>query len=203
MRVVGGLWRGRKIGEPRGKEVVRPTTDRVREAMASIVASALPSGIEGIRVLDAFAGSGALGIEMLSRGASSCVFCDINRSSAALIRANLTSLGADRNSYTILTTDAPGAAERGSLPSPAYDLVLLDPPYVLGTEPVVRVLSALAAHDLLVDGALALVERGMATAAAEVVGFERIREKRYGSTAVDVFRYHAHALPHESTVERG
>ena len=68
MRIVGGMWRGRRLFEPSGSDVTRPTTDRVREAMASMVDSALPEGIEGARVLDAFGGSGALGIEMLSRG---------------------------------------------------------------------------------------------------------------------------------------
>ena len=68
MRIVAGVWRGRRIEEPRGREVTRPTTDRVREACASVLDSALDEGIDGARVLDAFAGSGALGIEMLARG---------------------------------------------------------------------------------------------------------------------------------------
>ena len=74
MRIISGQWRGRKIAEPQGRDVTRPTTDRVREAMASMVDSSLPQGIEGARVLDAFAGSGALGIEMLSRGAAFAAF---------------------------------------------------------------------------------------------------------------------------------
>ena len=77
MRIVAGEWRGRKLAEPRGRAVTRPTTDRVREAMASMVDAALPDGIEGARVLDAFAGSGALGLEMLSRGAAFTTFFDI------------------------------------------------------------------------------------------------------------------------------
>ena len=72
MRIVGGTWRGRRIEEPRGREVTRPTTDRVREACASIAESALAEGIEGACVLDAGAGAGAMGIEMRSRGAASC-----------------------------------------------------------------------------------------------------------------------------------
>ena len=83
MRVVGGDWRGRRIFEPDGSDVTRPTTDRVREAMASMVNSALDEGIEGVRVLDAFAGSGALGIEMLSRGAAFSLFVDADRKAAA------------------------------------------------------------------------------------------------------------------------
>ena len=79
MRIVAGMWRGRRIEEPRGREVTRPTTDRVREACASVLDSALDEGIAGARVLDAFAGSGALGIEMLSRGALHATFFDIDR----------------------------------------------------------------------------------------------------------------------------
>ena len=96
MRVIAGEWRGRKLAEPRGREVTRPTTDRVREACASMVESALDGGIGGSRVLDAFAGSGALGIEMLSRGASFASFFDIDRAAAALVRRNLEGVGCDR-----------------------------------------------------------------------------------------------------------
>ena len=79
MRIVAGQWRGRPIESPRGREVSRPTTDRVREAIASMLESALAEGIEGARVLDAFAGSGALGLEMLSRGAGHATFFDADR----------------------------------------------------------------------------------------------------------------------------
>ena len=89
MRIVSGEWRGRKLGEPQGRDVTRPTTDRVREACASMVESALEDGIAGARVLDAFAGSGALGIEMLSRGAAWATFFDIDRRAAALVERNL------------------------------------------------------------------------------------------------------------------
>ena len=75
MRIVGGEWRGRPIDSPKGRDVSRPTTDRVREAIASMLESALPEGIEGSRVLDAFAGSGALGLEVLSRGAEHAGRC--------------------------------------------------------------------------------------------------------------------------------
>ena len=94
MRIVGGMWRGRRLFEPSGSDVTRPTTDRVREAMASMVDSALPEGIEGARVLDAFGGSGALGIEVLSRGAASATFFEADRRAAQLIRKNLDLVGA-------------------------------------------------------------------------------------------------------------
>ena len=77
MRIIGGEWRGRKIEEPRGRDVTRPTTDRVREACASMVMSAFDFDLEEVRVLDAFGGSGALGLEMLSRGARSLTTFEI------------------------------------------------------------------------------------------------------------------------------
>lgn len=79
MRIIGGEWRGRKIEEPRGRDVTRPTTDRVREACASMVMSAFDFDLDEVRVLDAFGGSGALGIEMLSRGARSLTTFEIDR----------------------------------------------------------------------------------------------------------------------------
>ena len=129
MRIISGQWRGRKIAEPQGRDVTRPTTDRVREAMASMVDSSLPQGIEGARVLDAFAGSGALGIEMLSRGAAFAAFFDINRSAAALVRKNLESLCAPRSSYRVFCADCLASAARGRIEGAPFDLVMVDAPY--------------------------------------------------------------------------
>ena len=94
MRIVGGEWRGRPIESPRGRDISRPTTDRVREAIASMLESALDGGVEGSRVLDAFAGSGALGLELLSRGASHVTFFDLDRGASALVQRNLAKLDA-------------------------------------------------------------------------------------------------------------
>ena len=148
MRIVAGTWRGRRIEEPRGREVTRPTTDRVREACASVLDSALDEGIGGARVLDAFAGSGALGIEMLSRGALHATFFDIDRQAALLVRRNLEGLKAERSSYRVVTGDVLAAASRGRVPGGPFDAVLIDPPYALGPEPAEALLEALAAHDL-------------------------------------------------------
>ena len=89
MRIIGGEWRGRKIEEPRGRDVTRPTTDRVREACASMVMSAFDFDLDEVRVLDAFGGSGALGLEMLSRGARSLTTFEIDRNAARLITKNI------------------------------------------------------------------------------------------------------------------
>lgn len=189
MRIVAGRWRGRRIEEPRGREVTRPTTDRVREACASVLDSALEDGIEGARVLDAFGGSGALGIEMLSRGASFAAFYDIDRGAAALIRRNLEGLKADRATYRVVTGDMLAAAARGRVPGGPFDAVLIDPPYALGPAPAEELLRALSDHDLLAPLAIALFEHRSDLPGARPEGFELLREKRYGSTMVDVLRW--------------
>lgn len=194
MRIVGGEWRGRAIGSPRGREVSRPTTDRVREAISSMVDSALADGIEGARVFDAFGGTGALGIEMLSRGAAFCAFFDIDRGAAALIRRNLGALGCDRARYRVTAGDAIQAARRGRIAGAPFDLVLMDPPYALGTAPAEALLRALAEGDLLAEGAIALFERSADTSALTAAGFGGLRAKRYGITCVDLLRRDTESL---------
>lgn len=188
MRIIGGDWRGRKIEEPRGRDVTRPTTDRVREACASMVLSALDFELDGIRVLDAFGGSGALGIEMLSRGAGSLTTFEIDRNASRLIQRNLETLCPDRRRWRVVTGDVLASASRGRLPGGPFDLVLLDPPYRFGAEPVELLLENLAAHDLLAPGALALFEHSSEAPGAHPAGFETLREKRYGITSVDLLR---------------
>ena len=172
MRIIGGEWRGRKIEEPRGRDVTRPTTDRVREACASMVMSAFDFDLDEVRVLDAFGGSGALGLEMLSRGARS-----------------LTTFEIDRNAARVVTGDMLASASRGRVPGGPFDLVLLDPPYAFGAEPVEEMLQNLAQQGLLAPGAYALFEHASADAGAHPAGFETVCEKRYGITSVDLLRW--------------
>ena len=135
MRIVGGQWRGRPIESPRGREVSRPTTDRVREAIASMLESALAEGIEGARVLDAFAGSGALGLEMLSRGAGHATFFDADRGASALVKRNLSKVGCAPERFAVACADVLLAARRGRVPGGPFDAVLIDPPLRLGDAP--------------------------------------------------------------------
>ena len=96
MRIVGGEWRGRPLEAPEGRGT-RPTTDRMRETIASMVLSAFDLDLDGVSVLDAFAGSGAMGLEFLSRGARRCTFVDSDRKAAGVVRRNVAALGAQRS----------------------------------------------------------------------------------------------------------
>lgn len=188
MRVIGGMWRGRRLEEPRGRDVTRPTTNRVREACASILESALDEGIAGTRVLDAFAGSGALGVEMLSRGAAYASFYDIDRGAAALVRKNLTTCKASPTTWRVTTGDVLACAARGRIAGGPFDIILIDPPYALGPEPAEQLLSGLATHHLVAPGAVALFEHRSDMPGARPEAFGLLREKRYGQTSVDVLR---------------
>ncbi|HJG30422.1 MAG TPA: 16S rRNA (guanine(966)-N(2))-methyltransferase RsmD [Collinsella ihuae] len=189
MRIVSGEWRGRKLSEPQGRDVTRPTTDRVREACVSMAESALDDGIEGARVLDAFAGSGALGIEMLSRGAAFAAFFDIDRGAAALVRKNLESLRCGRERYRVTCGDVLAHAGRGRISGGPFDLVVIDAPYALGADPAVRLLDALADAGMLAPRAVALCEHAASDGGPRPDRFEVEREKRYGITAVDLLRF--------------
>jgi 16S rRNA (guanine966-N2)-methyltransferase len=123
VRIVAGRWGGRRLSSPKG-EATRPTSDRVREALFSI----LGDRVQDARVLDLFAGSGALGLEALSRGAAAATFVDSAAASVAAVKANLEALGGEaevhRSDAVRFLRAAPGKARH-------YDLVLLDPPYRL------------------------------------------------------------------------
>lgn len=187
MRIIAGTWRGQRLEEPRGGEVTRPTADRVREACASMVDSALAGGIEGCRVLDAFAGSGAMGIELLSRGAAHASFFDRDRTAAALVQRNLDHLRCPATRCRVTTGDVVAAAARGRVAGGPFDVVVLDPPYALGTAPAEQLMAELAGHGALSPGCVVLFERSAAkTPPLSLDGFDRLREKRYGGTAVDL-----------------
>ena len=171
MRIIAGAWRGRKLVAPAGL-ATRPTSDRAREAIFSMLASRVGS-FEGLRVADLFAGSGALGLEALSRGAAFCVFVDNDRAAADAIRANIAALGA---SGELL----PGGAEHVRMPGP-LDLAFLDPPYGSGLA------AAALARLPLSPGGLASVETGRdERVAAE--GYEEEAVRIYGKARITLLR---------------
>jgi len=175
VRVIGGDLRGRRLTAPSGT-TVRPTSDRVREAIFDILFSL--GGVDGAQVVDLFAGSGALGIEALSRGAASVTFVERDPVALAAIRANLASVGlteAERDGdATVVRADV----ERWLATTAArYDLALVDPPYRYeGWEELVA--------GLPVD--LAVLESGAEIAAPD--GWVVIKSRRYGGTIVTVAR---------------
>jgi 16S rRNA (guanine966-N2)-methyltransferase len=169
MRVIGGTAKRRQLKAP-DLESLRPTSDRVREAIFDILESR--GAIEGAAVLDAFAGSGALGIEALSRGADSVCFVEADRRAVAAIRANLDSTGfAASPGVRVVRADVPEVLARE--PATRYDLALVDPPYCFGDWP--QLLGLLRAD-------LAVVESSGPVALGG--GFEVRREYRYGGTLV-------------------
>jgi 16S rRNA (guanine966-N2)-methyltransferase len=123
MRIIAGQWRGRPLVAPKG-DATRPTADRTREALFSMLVSRIGS-FEGLRVADLFAGSGALGLEALSRGAAQCLFVEQDRQALAALKSNIDKLGAAAD---VLSQSVMGL---GPAKSP-YDLVLMDPPYGTG-----------------------------------------------------------------------
>ena len=124
MRIIAGDWRGRKLVAPPGR-LTRPTSDRTRETLFSMLASRIGS-FEGLRVADLYAGSGALGLEALSRGAAEARFVETDRDALAAIRANIDALKAK-------ATVSPASAERLSPVDVPFDLILADPPYKVGS----------------------------------------------------------------------
>ena len=123
MRIIAGQWRGRPITAPKG-DATRPTADRMREALFSMLASRLGS-FEELAVADLFAGSGALGLEALSRGAASCVFVEQDRAAVDALKANIAKLGAKADVRAQSVLALPPATK-------PYDLILMDPPYGTG-----------------------------------------------------------------------
>ena len=187
MRIIAGKFRGRKLDAPSG-ETTRPTTDRVREAMFSSIASLAGNDMGGGSVLDAFAGSGALGLEALSRGALSATFVDSDRSALTVIKKNVEALGAVGHA-AVVSGDVVELARRNALPGAPFALLLLDPPYRLEPTTVVELLGILAENDLLEDGAVVMWEHSKLVAPAWPGEFCLEKHKKYGTTEVDIATY--------------
>ncbi len=125
MRIIAGEWRGRKLAAPKG-DGTRPTADRARETLFAMLTSRL-GDFEGLQIADLFAGSGALGLEALSRGAAHCLFVEQDRAAVDVIRANITALGAQARSRVEV-----GSVMQLRAASAPLDLILVDPPYQSG-----------------------------------------------------------------------
>jgi 16S rRNA (guanine(966)-N(2))-methyltransferase RsmD len=176
MRIVGGRLGGRVLRAPTG-QATRPTSEKVREAVFNILGE-----VEGASVLDLFAGSGALGLEALSRGAAHATFVDTGRPALAAMRANLDELGVGDRA-TVLASDAVAVAA-GHRPTEPWSLVFVDPPY--RSELARRAVEALQ-H--LAPDAVIVIEHDRRNAPPERLGsLLRTDERRYGDTLVSFYR---------------
>ncbi len=185
MRIVGGAYRGRGLVSPPGQST-RPTSDRAREAIFNVLEHAPWSpGLRGARVIDLFAGSGALGLEALSRGAAFCLFVETDPGARGAIRENVEALGARGELFgrtRIHRRDATDLGPRPGADGPPFDIAFLDAPYGQGLGE--RALAELAAGGWLAEGALVVVERGQAEPAPQTPGYEALDERRYGAARV-------------------
>lgn len=176
MRIIAGEWRGRALQAPKG-DATRPTADRTREALFSMLTSRL-GGFEGLRVADFFAGSGALGFEALSRGAAHCVFVEQDRQALAALSANAAALGlrADVRAQSVMALGAT---------SEACDLILMDPPYDTGAGQVA--LDRCNRLGWVAPAALISIETHRSEL-IEVPGFEIDTDRVFGKAKITLLR---------------
>ena len=178
MRVISGKARGTVLKTPDGS-LTRPTTDRVKEALFSIIQFDIP----GARVLDLFGGTGQLGIEALSRGANSAVFVDAQKSACALISENLKRTRME-NSAKVVCSDYEVFLKKSS---ETYDIILLDPPY--GEKFLENALKMITEIDILESGGIIVTERPVEKKLdRDFPGYTRSRDYKYSSTILSVYR---------------
>ena len=184
MRIIGGSRRGLKladVGEGDAAAHLRPTSDRVREAIFNLILNGgYGNPVQGARVLDLFAGTGALGLEALSRGAARVAFVDDGTAARALLRRNIELMRA------MGTTDVwrRDATNMGPNRGPGYGLVFLDPPYGKGLGE--RALASCVAGGWLAPGALIVWEESATPVIPD--GFEELDQRRYGDTLITILR---------------
>jgi 16S rRNA (guanine966-N2)-methyltransferase len=176
VRIVAGKHRGRTLAAPSGRDT-RPTTDRTREALFNILAHADWAGLDGVRVLDGFCGTGALGLEALSRGAVHATFMDIARAALDCTRANAASLG-EGAAATVLRADP---TRPPKAPAPC-GLIFLDPPY--RKELASAALPALRRAGWIAGAALCVVEEAADAPFSPPDGFSLLERRCYGDTAI-------------------
>jgi 16S rRNA (guanine966-N2)-methyltransferase len=181
MRIVGGRFRGRALKGPASR-AIRPTSERLRESIFDILAHAYDDPVADARVIDLFAGSGALGFEALSRGAAFALFVEEGAEARALIRANIEAL-ALAAATRIWRADA---TKLGKAPA-QYSLAFLDPPYAEGLAELA--LGALVAGGWLAEGALCVVEESARASIAPPAPLRLVEERGYGDTKIAILRF--------------
>ena len=184
MRIVGGRNRGRALKAPDG-QAKRPTSDRTRESVFNILNSRLANGFQGITVVDLFAGTGALGLEALSRGAQQAVLVDNDRAAIKIIEENVRGLD-EADNVKLIKRDA---TNLGPLPSPISraGLVFLDPPYSQGL--VESALISLRDNNWLAGETLCVVEMDVKESFEPPESFTAIDQRKYGKAAVHILEF--------------
>ena len=178
MRIVGGSLRGRALEAPRS-QAIRPTTDRARESLFNVLAHRFAGQIEGARVLDVFSGTGALGIEALSRGAAFCLFIEESVEGRGLVRQNIEALGLTGRSK-LFRRDATALGAAGTLGQ--FSVLFADPPYGKGLGGAA--LASARDGGWLAPGALCVVEEANGAPFDPGHGFQEVERKSYGDTDI-------------------
>lgn len=185
MRIVSGKYRGKAIVAPPG-EATRPTSDRARQAVFNILEhAAWAPELHGARIIDVFAGSGALGLEALSRGASFCLFVETDDAARGAIRENIDAM----QLFGVTRVHRRDATDLGPRPASAgapFDIAFLDPPYAKGLGE--KAVAELKAHGWLAPGAILMFERGRSEPEPTLDGFEQIDARDYGAARVLFFK---------------
>ena len=185
MRIVGGEFRGRSLATPKSDDI-RPTTDRIRESLFNILSHSYPEALDGSRVLDLFAGTGAVGLEALSRGARAVLFVEQGVEGRGLLHSNIETLGVIGRAK-IFRRDATSLGGVGTMEP--FHFLFADPPYAKGLGE--RALDAAARGGWLVDGALAILEERADIQPAAVDGYDLLEVRTFGDTRMHFYRYRA------------
>ncbi len=197
MRVIGGTARGHRLKAPRGMRT-RPMADKIREALFSMLEAL---GVRPRRVVDLYAGSGAIGIEALSRGAEWVDFVERSPAACAVIRENLEHTGFRDRAAVHCTTVASFLARGGKDRDP-YDFIIMDPPYA--DPQILEVIGAIARWPAAADGAILVIGHSPRVALPETLdGLERLRDRCHGDSCVAIYRLHRGLSSGVSAMETG
>ncbi|MDO6962498.1 16S rRNA (guanine(966)-N(2))-methyltransferase RsmD [Rhizobium alvei] len=183
MRIVGGEFRGRALNGPKSN-AIRPTTDRTRESLFNIISHTYPEALVGKRVIDCFAGTGAIGLEAISRGATHALFIENSVEGRALLHANIETLGL-QGKTRIFRRDATDLGPAGNMPP--FDLLFADPPYGKGLGE--KALAAADAGGWLKEGALVVLEEEGSVDPIVGTNFKRLDERSFGDTRMHFYSY--------------
>lgn len=189
MRIVAGTWKGRLIEAPLGRAATRPTTDRIRESMASMIEASFGLDLAGVNILDAYAGTGAIGLELVSRGAAHAVLVDQDKDAIWHIKKTLAALQNPPQIYTMHTKAERMAAQAALIPAEfvPFDLVILDPPYRISATEVEKLITLLEADKLLSPRARLLYEHGNQTRALSLATYSCVKQKSHGICAFELY----------------